>query len=218
MTNEWRILLYPLGVLPLFFFTARFLVKLLVCEWKGRSVVPRSFWLLSLGGHVLMVAHTLIQLQYHVCLAQACSGVISWRNINLMGSDRSKLSTKAAVAIMAGVILLVTLYFWLEGEWFRSPQLPGGFSSAELSMGWHLFGAAGIFLFSARFWVQWWQAETSRESTLSSSFWWISLAGNTMMLVYFIFLRDPVNCLGPVFAMVPYARNLVLLKRTAQNG
>lgn len=218
MTNDLRIWLYPLGVLPLIFFSARFLIQWLVSEWKGRSVVPKSFWILSLAGHTLMVLHTLVQLQFHVCITQACSGVISWRNLNLMGSEKRRVATKTAIAIMAGAMVLVTAYFYWEGEWFRAPQMPGGFTSVQLTWGWHLFGTIGIFLFGARFWIQWWQAETMQESRLTHSFWWISLVGNTMTLIYFVILMDPINCLGPIFAMVPYARNLVLLRKGRQHA
>ncbi|MFA6914975.1 MAG: lipid-A-disaccharide synthase N-terminal domain-containing protein [Parachlamydiales bacterium] len=214
MSEELRTLLYPLGVLPLFFFSGRFLVQWLMSEWEHRCVVPKLFWILSFAGHFLMMFHSGIQLQYHVGVTQACSGVIAWRNLNLMGPDEKKLKTSSTMLIFASIVFLVTLYFWMEGVWFRSPQLPGGFVTAELTWGWHLFGTLGLLLFSARFVVQWIQAEFLQKSVLSSTFWWISIVGNSMTLVYFFFLKDPINFIGPLFAMVPYIRNLVLIKRS----
>lgn len=211
MNEEWRALLYPLGILPLFFFSGRFLIQWLVSEWKGHSVVPRSFWQLSLSGHLLMVLHSSIQLQFPICISQACNAVIAWRNLNLMENAKRRFSTKTAIALMLTVITLVCLFFSFQTEWFRAPRLPWSYDSAELTWGWHLFGTIGIALFSTRFWIQWWQAETYQESRLGIAFWWISLTGNCMMLVYFFMLRDPVNCAGPLFNLVPSVRNLMML-------
>lgn len=215
MTDDWRVLLYyPLGVLPLFFFTARFLVQWTMSEMEGRCVVPKSFWWLSIGGHTLMVLHSCLQLQFHVGLTQACSGVIAWRNINLMGSLQKRVSTRAVIGLMAAAILLITAFFFMQTEWFRAPKLPWSSGTVELAFGWHIFGTLGLVLFSGRFWVQWWQAERSKQSLLTAPFWWMSLAGNTMTLIYFTLLMDPINCVGPLFAMVPYLRNIILLRRT----
>lgn len=215
MSEEWRTWLYPLGVLPLFFFSGRFLLQWLMSEWKHRCVVPKMFWALSIAGHLLMMMHSMIQLQFHVGATQACSGAIAWRNLNLMGPADQKVKTSTAILVLLSTLTLITLYFWVEGTWFRSPKLPGGFATAELSWGWHLFGTLGLLLFSARFFIQWIQAELQQESVLTTTFWWISIVGNTMMLIYFFFLRDPVNFCGPLFAMVPYVRNLVLIRRSS---
>lgn len=213
MTDDLRALLYPLGVLPLLFFSGRFIIQWAMSEWKHRSVVPKAFWLLSLAGHTLMMLHGGIQLQYHVSVTQACSGVIAWRNLNLMGPEEKKVTISTTLVLLVFTAFLLTVFFWFNGVWFRSPQLPGGFAAPELSWGWHLFGTFGLLLFSARFFVQWIQAEYLQESVLSPAFWWISIAGNVMALIYFFFLRDPINFVGPLFAMVPYVRNLVLIRR-----
>ncbi len=213
MSEEWRIWLYPLGILPLIFFSGRFLIQWLMSEWLHRSVVPRTFWLLSLAGNILMTIHAAIQLQFHVAISQITNGVIAWRNLNLMEPSEKRLSLYSAISIMIISILATVGFFAWEGEWFRSPRIPGVDSVIQLTWGWHLFGTFGIILFSARFWVQWWQAETSQESQLSPAFWWISIAGSAMMLVYFVLLRDAINCIGPLFSLIPYLRNLILLRR-----
>jgi lipid-A-disaccharide synthase len=68
-------------------------------------------------------------------------------------------------------------------------------------------------LFSSRFWVQWWHAEKLCQSQLNPLFWWLSLCGGLLSLVYFIHLGDLVNALGPGFGTIPYLRNLMLIYR-----
>jgi lipid-A-disaccharide synthase-like uncharacterized protein len=48
------------------------------------------------------------------------------------------------------------------------------------------------------------------------AFWWLSLAGSMMLLVYAVHRRDPVFVLGQAFGWLVYARNLVLLRRGAE--
>ncbi len=48
-----------LGFVAQGFFTARFAVQWIASERAGRSVVPMSFWLLSMGGGVLLLAYAL---------------------------------------------------------------------------------------------------------------------------------------------------------------
>jgi lipid-A-disaccharide synthase len=69
----------------------------------------------------------------------------------------------------------------------------------------------GLALFSTRFWIQWWCAEQEKKSYLSGSFWWISLIGESLCLIYFLKIHDPVNSIGPAFGLIPYIRNLMLI-------
>lgn len=225
MIEQWRELLYPLGFLSSIAFTLRFLLQWLHSEKMKQSVVTASFWKISLAGNLLLFVHSFIQVQFHVCVVQACNAVIAWRNINLMGSSDKQWRLISVIGLLGGAILLSSAAFmvqaiWIadaDAEWFRTPIMPWGkHSAAEVPLLWHFVGSLGILLFNSRFWVQWWEAETSRKSYLSASFWWLSLAGALLSLAYFIRLGDIVNFIGPLFGMVPYIRNLMLLRRSAQ--
>ena len=72
------------------------------------------------------------------------------------------------------------------------------------------FGAQGLF--SARFLVQWIVTERRHRSTIPKAFWYLSLAGSALLLVYAIHRRDPVFILGQSFGAVVYVRNLMLWK------
>lgn len=222
MSEELRNFIYPLGFLSSFAFGLRFIVQWIQSEIHQRSVVHRSFWILSLIGNVLLFLHAFFQIQFHICVIQGCNVVISWRNLNLMQKPEKQAQLFNVFTLLAGVILLTTSLFAFQGifiednlEWFRIPV-----SSWELedrnsiSSIWHAFGFFGFALFSSRFWIQWWGAEKHRTSYLGSSFWWISLAGTFFSLAYFIRIHDLVNILGPIMGIIPYVRNLMLIRKS----
>ncbi|MBW3598316.1 MAG: lipid-A-disaccharide synthase N-terminal domain-containing protein [Planctomycetes bacterium] len=81
---------------------------------------------------------------------------------------------------------------------------------------WIVVGLAGQAAFSARFLVQWLISEWRRQSIIPKAFWYLSLVGSALLLVYAVARRDPVFILGQSFGFVVYSRNLMLLHRTAR--
>lgn len=223
MTIEWREWLYPLGFLSAVAFSGRMLLQWGVSESRQKSVVTRGFWTLSLIGNLLLIIHSLIQVQFHVCLAQAINAVISWRNLDLMNRKRPPKSLRRTLAFMIAAMLLVVAVFVFQGimtgdgsvNWFRIPT--NAWSTPiekSVSLLVHASGIIGIILFSGRFWVQWWLAEQSKESCLGTPFWLLSLIGTLLSLFYFAHIQDPVNFIGPAFGIIPYVRNLMLLRKS----
>lgn len=226
MIEAWRTTLYPLGYLATAVFGSRLLLQWLQSESKGRSVVNRSFWQLSLIGNALLMLHSLIQIQFHVCVVQACNAVVAWRNLNLMQTEGRRFSRRFTVSIFLAAICLTVLLFVIQGAflpggyhaWFRIPVNPWQqHEGSEAALLWHAVGFAGILLFNSRFWIQWWFAERDQRSYLGPSFWWMSLIGEVLCLAYFLRIGDIVNLIGPAFGMIPYFRNLVLLYRTPKS-
>lgn len=218
MNDEWRVILYPFGFLSAFAFGARFLVQWLESEIKQRSVVRPSFWYLSITGNLLLWTHSIIQLQFHVCFVQICNAVIAWRNLNLMGSKTKQVRLATVLVLMGSGILLTAFIFILQSwsggfSWIRIPAFPGLNASQGVAFGWHIIGTIAIVLFSLRFWVQWWQSERKKESYLSQAFWWTSVIGGLLTIIYFSRIQDPVNLIGPTLGMIPYIRNLMLMKQ-----
>lgn len=218
MSDEWRELLYYLGFLSSAAFGLRMAVQWLYSEYVGRSVVMRTFWQLSLCGNILLGLHAFIQMQYHIFVAQVANGVISWRNLNLMDPAHKPLTTRQTVAIMVAALSLGTLAYTAQADtWFRVPVLPWSAQKAfSVSWMWHAIGIVGLVMFNSRFWIQWWGAEKKQQSTLGATFWWISLTGEMLCLTYFMRINDTVNYIGPLFAMVPYIRNLMLIYKGKQ--
>ncbi len=78
--------------------------------------------------------------------------------------------------------------------------------------GWLTFGFLGQAMFSGRFLVQWIASERRRASVVPRAFWWLSLLGGLLLLVYAVHRRDPVFILGQGAGLVVYGRNLALLR------
>lgn len=78
---------------------------------------------------------------------------------------------------------------------------------------WLALGFGGQALFMSRMALQWWASERMRSSVVPEGFWWLSLAGAAVLLVYFVRRGDPVGLAGQLFGFVVYARNLVLIRR-----
>lgn len=214
MSEEWRFWLYPLGFLPSIFFFLRFFIQWLQSEKAGRSTLTPLFWQLSLAGNLALGVHGLIQAQYTVALFQSINSVIAARNLNLMAPLSRHWSLRATLKLLTASILFPTLYFifFTSGEWMRVPK--HFFSAGEaVSPLWHVVGSLGMFLFAVRFWIQWIQAETQHQSTLSAPFWWISFLGAFLSFVYFAVISDPVNLLGPLFTIALSARQLFILRK-----
>lgn len=76
-----------------------------------------------------------------------------------------------------------------------------------------IVGFCGNLVFSLRFVVQWLASERKKESVVPVSFWYFSIAGSLLMLLYFIFRRDPVGIVGFLPNSFIYMRNLYLIRR-----
>ncbi len=92
--------------------------------------------------------------------------------------------------------------------WFR--LLP------TTNWGWFIliFGIVGQGMFTCRFLVQWFASERAKKSIMPTAFWWLSLAGSTMLLTYFIIRQEPIGILGQAIGWPVYSRNLILIART----
>ena len=77
---------------------------------------------------------------------------------------------------------------------------------------WLAAGFGGQALFAARFLVQWLKSEKERRSVIPTAFWYLSLGGGLVLLVYALHLRDPVFIAGQATGVFIYLRNLMLLR------
>ncbi len=79
-------------------------------------------------------------------------------------------------------------------------------------MWWLLLGLLAQVTFFGRWIIQWVASEIRRESVIPVLFWWCSLLGATMLLVYFVGRREPIGVLGQAIGWTVYSRNLYLIK------
>ena len=81
---------------------------------------------------------------------------------------------------------------------------------------WIILGLFAQFLFFMRFFVQWIVSEKKRQSTIPISFWYFSIAGSILLLIYSIHRKDIVFILGQSVGSFIYMRNLILIYRKAK--
>ena len=76
---------------------------------------------------------------------------------------------------------------------------------------WLAFGLIAQLFFTARFLVQWISSERAGKSVVPMAFWFFSIGGGLMTLVYGIVKREPVIIIGQAVATIIYVRNIMLI-------
>ena len=76
---------------------------------------------------------------------------------------------------------------------------------------WVAFGLAGQILFGSRFIVQWVESERKKVSYIPIIFWYLSLSGGIITLIYAIHIRDTVFTIAQGAGLIVYLRNLMLI-------
>jgi len=83
---------------------------------------------------------------------------------------------------------------------------------------WVALGLVAQGVFFARFLIQWLASERARQSVIPVAFWYLSLLGSMLLLVYSVHVKDPVFILGQSTGSIIYIRNIVLIKRWKKNS
>jgi len=78
-------------------------------------------------------------------------------------------------------------------------------------MAWVSLGLIGQMFFSLRMIVQWIVSERHKQSKIPVVFWWFSIIGGAMLLMYFVWRQDIVGILGQSLGVFIYFRNLMLI-------
>jgi lipid-A-disaccharide synthase-like uncharacterized protein len=101
-------------------------------------------------------------------------------------------------------------------------------AAAQLAARWHDTSTAELFwlalgfsaqaMFMMRFVIQWLASEKARRSVVPDAFWYWSIAGGFLLLVYAIYRADPVFVLGQGSGLFIYARNLYFIRRSRRES
>jgi lipid-A-disaccharide synthase-like uncharacterized protein len=83
--------------------------------------------------------------------------------------------------------------------------------TSPIGIAWVALGLLGQVLFTLRMVFQWLVSERKKRSVVPVGFWWMSLGGASMLLVYFVWRRDIVGILGQSTGWLIYVRNLWLI-------
>ena len=76
---------------------------------------------------------------------------------------------------------------------------------------WIAIGFIAQAMFMMRFVVQWIASERAGRSIVPIAFWFFSIAGGILLLIYSIIRQDPVYIAGQSLGLVIYFRNLWLI-------
>src|SRR5215475_14877847 len=83
---------------------------------------------------------------------------------------------------------------------------------------WLAFGLVAQLSFGARFLVQWIASERAGKSVVPMAFWFFSVGGGLMTLIYGIVKREPVIIVGQLLSNIIYVRNVMLIWRNRASG
>ena len=77
--------------------------------------------------------------------------------------------------------------------------------------GWIALGFLAQAMFTMRFVVQWLASEKAGKSVMPIAFWFFSIGGGVLLLIYAIQRKDPVFIAGQGLGLFIYVRNLMLI-------
>ena len=83
---------------------------------------------------------------------------------------------------------------------------------------WLAFGLVAQLAFGARFLVQWIASERAGKSVVPLAFWFFSIGGGLMTLIYGLVKREPVIIIGQALSNVIYIRNIMLIWKNRGSG
>lgn len=90
---------------------------------------------------------------------------------------------------------------------------PSALPDTELGTFWTLLGVLGGTIFYGRFYVQWLFSEAKRRSVIPTAFWYMSMVGSILLLIFGVVTRSPLGTLGQSLNQVVYSRNLIHIWR-----
>lgn len=94
---------FVVGIVGQIAFGSRFIVQWIVSEIKGRSVIPISFWYLSIVGSLLLLTYAFYENQLVFILGLLFNTLIYGRNLFLIYAGKKKDATEsAAIAMIRG--------------------------------------------------------------------------------------------------------------------
>ncbi len=70
-------------------FTGRFILQWLYSEYKKRSVIPVSFWYLSIVGSTLLLAYAIYREDPVFIVGQAFGSIVYFRNLQLIAKSKN---------------------------------------------------------------------------------------------------------------------------------
>jgi len=112
------------------------------------------------------------------------------------------LSMQIEAGARAVALVLVTILPFLPDSLVTNPE--------QLMI---VVGFAGQGLFAMRFILQWLSSEKQAKSVIPVAFWYFSIGGGAVLLLYAVWRQDPVIICGQGLGLFIYLRNLYFIRR-----
>ncbi|GAA4323956.1 lipid-A-disaccharide synthase N-terminal domain-containing protein [Pontixanthobacter gangjinensis] len=202
--SSW--LIYALGFLAQLLFSGRMILQWLLSEKSKKIITPVLFWHLSLLASFLLFVYGYLRDDFAIMLGQTLTYFIYIRNLQFQG-EWARFPRVFRIFLFAFPVLIVIYGFnnnqYDAASLFRNENIPF----------WLLIlGSFGQLIFTLRFVYQWIYSERKKISSLPMGFWFLSLLGSGLILIYAVFRKDPVLLAGHGFGLIMYIRNIYIQK------
>jgi len=199
--------IYAIGFVAQLLFAARMIVQWVKSEKAGKSLSPVLFWQLSILGSLIFLLYGILRHDFAIVLGQLLVYFIYIRNLHLQEQWRP---IPLIFRFMVIIVPIFTLGYLFSDTYGNFTSL---LKNEDISLPLKIWGSAGQVIFTLRFYVQWIDSESKKESVLTQRFWFVSGVGSFMILIYAVLRFDPVLFLGQLSGLVIYLRNLRLVKK-----
>ncbi|MGC6496601.1 MAG: lipid-A-disaccharide synthase N-terminal domain-containing protein [Candidatus Puniceispirillaceae bacterium] len=117
------------------------------------------------------------------------------------------LSQHIEIGVRSFASLLLTVFPFLPASIETNPE--------QIMI---VVGFAGQGLFAMRFIIQWLSSEKQAKSVIPVAFWYFSIGGGAVLLLYALWRQDPVIICGQGLGLFIYLRNLYFIRRDGSNS
>ncbi len=199
--------IYAVGLMAQAFFGLRVLIQWWLTEKRKAPVSPNLYWFCSLAGSMLFMFYGVLRTDLVIVMGQLLSYAIYVRNLQLKKVWKSfPIYNRLIILVLPFLLMAYTISHLSNINFFKvMVETPGVFI---------LLGGMGQLLLNFRFVVQLYYSERKNESVMPHSFWVISIVGSLLVTVYALHRNDPVLLLSQLLALIPYVRNIILIKKS----
>ncbi|MGV8138737.1 MAG: lipid-A-disaccharide synthase N-terminal domain-containing protein [Mangrovibacterium sp.] len=198
------IVMYAIGFISQVLFFARTILQWFKSEHEGKVLSPTIFWKISLLASIMMLIYGILRNDAAILTGQILVYFIYVRNIQLKDEWTSMSILTRTIIVLCPVAILS--YLFMGTEYTVSTFLENE-KNPPLLMIW---GITAQVIFISRFFYQWIYSENKGESVLPAGFWYISICGSAMTLVYAVFRLDPILLAAHSLSLFIYLRNILI--------
>jgi len=206
--SSWQI--YSIGFAAQILFSGRLFIQWFISEKNKKVLTPSVFWKLSLIASFLLFVYGYLRDDFSIMLGQAITYFIYIRNLQLQG-EWNKLPKFLKIFLYFFPALII-IYSYNNNTYDIQKLL---FNEA-IPFWLLVLGSTAQIIFNLRFLYQWIYSERMKESVLPLGFWFLSLIGSTMILIYAIIRKDPVLFVGHIMGILIYTRNIIISRKYAK--